>query len=141
MIEVGNKTGLDSNYLANCSKLSAKVDNTALQDGFDLNLHSFVVSKKGNWSVVQQGMQPNTSEVRRYHWNSDNIKSFVEEPHTAICGENQGQILNLVAKDATPTQQAILAITPKRKRRCLEVWWQNDKRFFKTTEQWSIRAF
>ena len=111
LIEVGNKTGLDGNYLVNCSKLSAKVDNTALQDGFNLYLHSFVVSDKGDWSVVQQGMQTNTSKARRYHWNSDNIKSFVEEPHTAICGENQGQILNLVAKDANPTQQAILAIT------------------------------
>ena len=111
LIEVGNKTGLDGNYLANCSKLSAKVDNTALQDGFNLYLHSFVVSDKGDWSVVQQGMQTNTSKARRYHWNSENIQSFVEEPHTAICGENQGQILNLVAKEANSTQQAILAIT------------------------------
>ena len=111
LVEVGNKTGLDGNYLANCSKLSAKVDNTALQDGFNLYLHSFVVSDKGDWSVVQQGMQTNTSKARRYHWNSDNIQSFVEEPHTAICGENQGQILNLVAKEANQTQQAILAIT------------------------------
>ena len=111
LIEVGNKTGLDGNYLANCSKLSAKVDNTALQDGFNLYLHSFVVSDKGDWSVIQQGMQTQTSKARRYHWNSQNIQSFVEEPHTAICGENQGMILNLVDKDATATQQAILAIT------------------------------
>ncbi len=111
LIEVGNKTGLDGNYLAKCSKLSAKVDNTALQDGFNLYLHSFVVSDKGDWSVIQQGMQTQTSKARRYHWNSDNVQSFVEEPHTAICGENQGMILNLVDKDATATQQAILAIT------------------------------
>ena len=120
LIEVGNKTGLDGNYLANCSKLSAKVDNTALQDGFNLYLHSFVVSDKGDWSVVQQGMQTNTSKARRYHWNSDNIQSFVEEPHTAICGENQGQILNLVAKDANPTQQAILAITKENPMKILQ---------------------
>ena len=111
LIEVGNKTGLDGNYLANCSKLSAKVDNTALQDGFNLYLHSFVVGDKGDWSVIQQGMQTQTSKARRYHWNSQNIKSFIEDPHTAICGENQGMILNLVDKDATATQQAILAIT------------------------------
>ena len=110
LIEVGMKTGLDGNYLAKCSKLSAKVDNTALQDGFQLYLHSFVVSDKGDWSVVQQGMQTDTALARRYHWNSANIQSFVEEPHTAICGENQGQILNLVAKEANVTQQAIMAI-------------------------------
>jgi uncharacterized protein len=110
LIEVGNKTGLDGNYLANCSKLSAKVDNTALQDGFQIYMHNFVVSDKGDWSVIQQGMQTQTSKARRYHWNSQNIQSFVEDPHTAICGENQGMILNLVDKDATTTQQAILAI-------------------------------
>jgi uncharacterized protein len=111
LIEVGNKTGLDGNELAKYSKLSAKVDNTAVQDGFNLYLHSFVVSDKGDWSVIQQGMQTATSKARRYHWNSDNIKSFVEEPHTAICGENQGEILNLVDKLAQPSQQAILNIT------------------------------
>ena len=111
LIEVGNKTGLDGNYLANCSKLSAKVDNTALQDGFQIYMHNFVVSDKGDWSVIQQGMQTETSKARRYHWNSDSIQSFVQEPHTAICGENQGMILNLVDKDAKLTQQAILAIT------------------------------
>jgi hypothetical protein len=110
LMRIGDQTGLDGNYLAQCSKLSAKVDNTAIQDGFQLYLHSFVVSNKGDWSVIQQGMQPNTSTARRYHWNSDHIKSFVEEPHTAICGENQGQILNLVDKTAIATQNAILAI-------------------------------
>ena len=111
LIEVGNKTGLDGNELVRCSKLSAKVDNTAVQDGFNLYLHSFIVSDKGDWSVIQQGMQTVTSKARRYHWNSENIKSFVEEPHTAICGENQGEILNLVDKLAQPSQQAILSIT------------------------------
>jgi uncharacterized protein len=111
LLVVGDRTGLDGNYLAHCSKLSAKVDNTAIQDSFQLYLHSFVVSEKGDWSVIQQGMQGETSTARRYHWNSDNLKSFVEEPHTAICGEHQGSILNLVDKLAKPTQQAILDIT------------------------------
>jgi uncharacterized protein len=110
LILIGNRTGLDGNYLAQCSKLSAKVDNTAVQDGFQLYLHSFVVSDKGDWSVIQQGMKTDTSMARRYHWNSESIKSFVEEPHTAICGENQGEILNLVDKHAVVTQNAILAI-------------------------------
>jgi uncharacterized protein len=111
LLVVGDRTGLDGNYLAYCSKLSAKVDNTAVQDGFQLYLHSFVVSDKGDWSVVQQGMQGETSRARRYHWNSDSLRSFVEEPHTAICGEHQGNILNLVDKLAQPTQTAILGIT------------------------------
>ena len=111
LIEVGNKTGLDGLELARCSRLSAKVDNTAIQDGFQIYMHNFVVSNQGDWSVIQQGMQTETSKARRYHWNSDNIKSFVEEPHTAICGENQGEILNLVDKLAQPSQQAILNIT------------------------------
>jgi uncharacterized protein len=110
LIEVGNKTGLDGNELARYSKLSAKVDNTAIQDGFQIYMHNFVVSDKGDWSVIQQGMQTETSKARRYHWNSDNIRSFVEEPHTAICGEHQGKILNLVHKLAQPAQQSILNI-------------------------------
>ena len=110
LLSFGDRTGLDGNYLAKCSKLSAKVDNTAIQDGFQLYLHSFVVSNKGDWSVIQQGMQTENSRARRYHWHSANIQSFVEEPHTAICGDNQGEILNLVDKLAQPTQQAIIKI-------------------------------
>jgi uncharacterized protein len=111
LIAVGNRTGLDGNYLAQCSKLSAKVDNTAIQDGFQIYMHNFIVSEKGDWSVIQQGMQPDTSTARRYHWNSESVKSFVEEPHTAVCGENQGEILNLTDKNAKPTQNGILEIT------------------------------
>jgi uncharacterized protein len=111
LIAVGNRTGLDGNYLAQCSKLSAKVDNTAIQDGFQIYMHNFIVSDKGDWSVIQQGMQPDTSTARRYHWNSESVKSFIEEPHTAVCGENQGEILNLTDKKAHPTQAGILEIT------------------------------
>jgi uncharacterized protein len=111
LIRVGDQTGLDGNYLAKCSKLTAKVDNTAIQDGFQIYLHSFVVSTQGDWAVIQQGMKTNDSVARRYHWHSAHIQSFVEEPHTAICGENQGEILNLVAKQAQSTQNGILAIT------------------------------
>ena len=110
LMRVGELTGLDGNYLTRCSKLSAKVDNTAIQDGFQLYLHNFVVSDEGDWSVVQQGMQPKTSLARRYHWNSDSLDSFTQEPHTAICGDNQGEILNLVHQDASSTQDGILKI-------------------------------
>lgn len=67
LIEIGNRIGLDGNYLARCSKLSAKVDNTAIQDGFQLYLHNFVVTNRGDWAVIQQGMKPDTSTARRYH--------------------------------------------------------------------------
>ena len=120
LIEVGNKTGLDGNYLARCSRLSAKVDNTAIQDGFQIYMHNFVVSDKGDWSVIQQGMQTETSKARRYHWNSGSFESFVQEPHTAICGDNQGEILNLVDKLALPTQQGMLAIAKENPEKILK---------------------
>jgi hypothetical protein len=111
LIAYGERTGIDANYLVHCSKLSAKVDNTAVQDGFQLYLHSFIVSDTGEWTVVQQGMRANSSTARRYHWHSDSIRSFVEEPHTGICGINQGDILNMVAKEALPAQQGIMNIS------------------------------
>lgn len=114
LLRIGDKTGLDGNYFARCSKLSAKVDNTALQDGFQLYLHSFVLSTDGDWTVVQQGMEGERGLARRYHWHSKNVKSFIEEPHAAVCGENKGQILNLVDRDAKATQRAILEITKEK---------------------------
>ncbi|MGB3468338.1 MAG: DUF763 domain-containing protein, partial [Cyclobacteriaceae bacterium] len=110
LLSVGDKTGVDGNELARFSRLTAKVDSTAIQDGFQVYMHYFMVSDTSDWSVVQQGMQTKTSKARRYHWNSDNIQSFVEEPHTAICGDFQGEILNLVDRQAKPTQQAMLNI-------------------------------
>lgn len=120
LMAVGDKTGLDGHALAKYSKLTAKVDNTAIQDGFQIYMHNFVVSDKGDWSVIQQGMQTETSKARRYHWNSDSIKSFVEEPHTAICGDFQGEILNLVDKQAGPAQNAILAIAQENPEKMLQ---------------------
>lgn len=110
LLRIGDITGLDGSTLAKSSKLSAKIDNTALQDGFNLYLHSFVLSKKGDWSVIQQGMEPNSGMARRYHWHSENIQSFVQDPHSAVCGDNQGAILNLVHSDASQTQQGIMRI-------------------------------
>ena len=111
LVQVGDSTGLDGHYLARCSKLSAKVDNTALQDGFQLYIHSFIVSDTGKWSVIQQGMHNSNGMARRYHWHSERLKSFTEEPHTAVCGANQGRILNLVDKEASVTKDAIMEIS------------------------------
>ncbi len=120
LVAVGNKTGINGNELAKFSRLTAKVDSSAIQDGFQVYMHYFIVSNKADWSVVQQGMQTETSKARRYHWNSDSIRSFVEEPHTAICGDFQDEILNLVDKQAKPTQSAILNITKENPEKMLE---------------------
>src|SRR5688572_25877805 len=111
LIVVGEQTGLNGNELVRLSKLSAKVDNTAVQDGFQLYIHNFIVSNEGDWSVVQQGMREGDAMARRYHWHSQHVKSFVEEPHTAICGENLGSILNLTASEADTTRHSMLDIT------------------------------
>ncbi|TLV00803.1 DUF763 domain-containing protein [Dyadobacter luticola] len=111
LLAIAEKTGLNGDLLVHSSKLSAKVDNTAIQDGFQLYLHSFVLSLEGSWSVIQQGMNTDERLARRYHWHSPDIKSFVEEPHTFIYGQNQGNILNLTDKAAAPTRSGILDLT------------------------------
>ena len=111
LLHIANQTGLDGNHLVRCSKLSAKVDNTAIQDGFQLYTHNFILNKEGLWTVVQQGMRNDSGTARRYHWHSSALQSFVEEPHTGVCGIHQGKIMNLVAKAAAPAQQAMLAMT------------------------------
>ncbi len=87
------------------------MDNTAIQDGFQLYLHSFVLTIDGEWAVIQQGMNPDNRMARRYHWLSSSLRSFTEEPHTSVCGKNQGMILNLTDKSAMPTKSAILELT------------------------------
>lgn len=106
LIQVGERTGLDGNKLASTSKLIAKVDSAAVQDGFNLYLHDFIVTKEGTWTVVQQGMNAQTRMARRYHWLSENLKSFIDEPHSAIDGPNQGTIINLTAHAADKARKA-----------------------------------
>jgi hypothetical protein len=103
--------GLDATHLVKCSKLSAKVDNTAVQDGFQLYMHNFIISNEGNWTVIQQGMSNVNATARRYHWHSPSLKSFTEEPHTFIYGQNRGQILNLTAQEAQPLKTSMLSVT------------------------------
>ena len=110
LLKIADNTGLNGHELVRCSKLSAKVDNTAIQDGFQLYTHNFIVSTEGQWTVVQQGMHTGDKTARRYHWHSDNLRSFVEEPHTGICGINQGAILNLTAIEAATTRNGIMQI-------------------------------
>lgn len=111
LLDVGERTGLDGHLLSNCSRLTAKVDNTAIQDGFQLYQHNFIVDNRGQWAVIQQGMNPLSKTARRYHWHSKDLQSFVDEPHTFIYGENQGQILNLTAGNAVTARDGILELS------------------------------
>ncbi len=100
LMAIGERTGFDGQALAKASRLVAKVDSAAVQDGFDLYLHGFIVTADGQWAVVQQGMNDNTGMARRYHWLSEGLESFVDAPHSAIDGENQGEIINLTDRRA-----------------------------------------
>lgn len=111
LLSIGETTGLDGNYLVKCSKLSAKVDNTAIQDGFQLYTHNFILSGSGQWAVVQQGMSNATSTARRYHWHSESLTSFVDDPHTFIYGQNTGNILNMADKQAAASRNGVMQIT------------------------------
>jgi uncharacterized protein len=104
------RSGLNGEELVRTSRLTARVDNNAIGDGFTLYLHSFVITKSGEWSVVQQGMNAQSHLARRYHWHSASVRDFTSEPHTAIVGQPQGEILNLVDRRATPAQTAMLTI-------------------------------
>jgi uncharacterized protein len=111
LVKFAMKTGLDGSDLVRSSKLSAKVDNTAIRDGFQLYTHNFILSDGGQWTVIQQGMKEDSKTARRYHWHSDNLSSFVEEPHTGICGSNQGIILNLTDNNAGAARKEIMNLT------------------------------
>jgi hypothetical protein len=110
LVSVGEQTGLDADDLIRASRLSARVDNNAIGDGFQLYLHSFIVARDGQWVVVQQGMNDQIGMARRYHWHSRDLKSFIQAPHSGIAGQPQGQIMNLVDGGAVPAQGAILEV-------------------------------
>jgi uncharacterized protein len=108
---VGDKTGVDADLLVRTSRLTARVDNNAVADGFQIYLHSFFVTSCGAWAVVQQGLNDATGYARRYHWHSAAVRDFTCEPHSAIVGQNRGTIMNLVDAQARPAQSALLALT------------------------------
>ena len=111
LLAVSEKTGLNGTELVRCSKLSAKVDNTAVQDGYNLYLHNFIVTTDGDWVVIQQGMDTGGKTARRYHWHSESMQSFLDDPHTAVCGINQGSILNLADTRADKARSGMLDLT------------------------------
>jgi hypothetical protein len=110
LIAIGDRVGFDGSALAQASRLVAKVDSAAVQDGFDLYLHGFVVTEDGRWAVIQQGMNGERRQARRYHWLSEGLTSFVDDPHMAIEGEGQGEIVNLADRRAEKSRSAQLEL-------------------------------
>jgi hypothetical protein len=108
LVAIGERIGFDGDALARVSRLVAKVDSAAVQDGFDLYLHGFIVADDASWVVVQQGMNGDRRQARRYHWLSEGLKSFVDEPHAAIDGPDQGEIVNLTDRRAEASRSGQL---------------------------------
>jgi hypothetical protein len=117
---IADRASLDGEALVRTSRLTARVDNNAVLDGFQIYLHTFVLSNDGEWAVVQQGLNPQRRTARRYHWHSANVTDFTAAPHTAIVGEHAGVIQNLVDANAKPAQDAMLAITRETPDRMLQ---------------------
>ncbi|MFC1978919.1 DUF763 domain-containing protein [Chloroflexota bacterium] len=107
VMKVGDDTGLDAEPLVYASKMSAKVDSTALQDGYQIYHHAFFFTVKGDWAVVQQGMNNVNGYARRYHWLGQNVQDFVCEPHTAICAQSRAYTLNMVASESEQARDVV----------------------------------
>jgi hypothetical protein len=107
---IADRQGFDGEALVRTSRLTARIDNNAIADGFQIYLHSFVVTATGEWAVVQQGLNDRSGMARRYHWHSASVTDFVAEPHTGIVGEHQGTIMNLVDAHAGAAQAAMLEV-------------------------------
>ena len=110
LVDIGDRVGFDGASLATASRLVAKVDSAAVQDGFQLYLHGFIVTDDGHWVIVQQGMNGELRQARRYHWLSEGLKSFVDEPHAAIEGPGRGEIVNLTDHRAEPSRRRQLEL-------------------------------
>jgi hypothetical protein len=110
LLAIAGKTGLNGDALVRSSRLAAKVDNTAIQDGFQLYLHNFILTHEGEWAIVQQGLNDVSGMARRYHWHSTEFQSYLNAPHSGITGENQGLILNLADEKASITRNSIVNI-------------------------------
>jgi uncharacterized protein len=117
---LGERRGFDADALVRTSRLTARIDNNAIADGFQIYLHNFVVAADGEWAVVQQGLNDASGMARRYHWHSASVRDFVAEPHTGIVGENQGTIMNLVDTKARPAQSALLEIAHEHPEKTLQ---------------------
>jgi hypothetical protein len=111
----GDSLSLNPVPLVYASRMSAKVDSSAVQDGYQLYHHSFLFTKGGSWTVIQQGMNEANRYARRYHWLGEQVTSFVNEPHSAVLSETRGQALNLVASESNPARTTIAGIVTEQK--------------------------
>jgi hypothetical protein len=111
----GDRLSLDPAPLVYASRMSAKVDSAAVQDGYQLYHHVFLFTSGGRWAVVQQGMNEGNRYARRYHWLGEGVASFVNEPHAAIAAQATGTTLNLVAADSDPTRITITGLVREEK--------------------------
>lgn len=112
IMDVGDSLSADPETLVYASKMSAKVDNTGLQDGYTLYHHTFFFTKKGDWAVIQQGMNEENRYARRYHWLGEAVSDFTCEPHAGIWTKRrETRVLNMVADESDDARDssAILA--------------------------------
>jgi hypothetical protein len=121
IVERCDRLSIDPAPLVYASRMAAKVDSAAVQDGYDLYHHTFFFTRAGHWSVVQQGMSDETGTARRYHWLSHSLRSFVNEPHEAICSDARVPTLNLVAEEHERVRQSSLELATGSPDRVLEV--------------------
>lgn len=119
--------------LKRASRLSAKVDSAAVQDGFSVYHHCLIMSERGEWIVVQQGMNPQTGYARRYHWLGEEVDGFVEEPHHAVCCDSAGRALNMVARESDESRKACVDLTKEDPR-----WVMNQASRQKTLDWFSM---
>jgi hypothetical protein len=140
LLDMGDRTGVDAGALVRASRLVAKIDSAAVQDGYDLYLHGFFATVDGKWCVVQQGMNEEQREARRYHWQSDTVASFFDSPHAAIEGRNMGPIINLADRKADSNREAELALVREGPDRAIAVLRQLGGRPHQTLDLFAERG-
>ena len=137
---VGEKFGFSNDKvdaLRYASKMSAKVDNTAIQAGYQLYHHAFFVAENGNWAVIQQGMCPQDRTARRYHWLSENVQNFVVEPHNAIVGEAKREVaLNMTAKESENCRKVSVDIAKEKPRKVMRMLLSIRPAYQKSLQEW-----
>ena len=119
------------------SRMSAKVDNTAVQAGYQLYHHAFLISEDGKWAVIQQGMCPQDRTARRYHWLSENIQNFVVEPHNAIVGDaRRDAVLNMTSKESEGCRKASVDIAKEKPEKTMRMIIPNNPAYQKSLQDW-----
>ena len=137
---VGERFGFSTDkidVLRYASKMSAKVDNTAIQAGYQLYHHAFFVAEDGRWVVIQQGMCPKDRTARRYHWLSDNVRNFVVEPHKAIVGDARREVaLNMTAKESEGCRKASVDVAKEKPRRIMRMIMSVRPAYQRSLQEW-----